>query len=492
MNLKMTIGVSLVLCGPAMAQDVYPGCEAPTTVAGRHTFFVDPVKGSNTGDGSMSRPWKDLNTVLASASKLIATKSHKTLTGSPLAVANPAAPIKGGDIIMLMSGNHGDVTLQNAFNDKFISIMPAPGQKPIIQHLKISGAARWAFQGLIFQSEYPSGSKPNSNALVLVQDGWGDSTQNITFEQDTFQTTADASGWSDQDWFSKPNYVAIAIKSTCVAITNSTINNVMNGVVTYAPKTLLQGNIIDKYSNDAIDGIAGSLTIVGNTITNSMYNTTSSVHPDMIQIWAPLENGKLKSLIQNVKIDSNKLYTPKGTPWNGTMGVSCTACENSEIVNNAIVANHWNALVIDGSKNSKVLNNTVMSSDPDDHPANVIVKSNAYSKTTNLLLRNNVSQFINIYDSSVTSDHNVAGRAFNLLQGGKQVWTTASNSATKNLVLPTSGYDFRDWNPSKDKLDVHIKAASALAGKGSSTSAPSFDADGRTRAQPMDLGAFSR
>lgn len=474
MKLKLTVGITLLLCAPAVAQDVYPGCEVPTTVAGHHTFFVDPVKGSDKGDGSAARPWKSLNTVLAPASKLLATNSHKTLSGSPLLAVNPSAPIKAGDVIMLMSGDYGDVTLTNVFNSKFITIMSAPGQTPIIQHLKVGGGSRWIFQGLTFQSAYPSGAKQNANTQVLVNDGWGDKTSNIIFNQDVFQTASDSSGWSDADWYSKPNYFTIGITSACVSVTNSTLQNLLNGISINGSQTLIKNNTIQKFSNDAIDVMASKVAIVSNTITNPMHNGTSGLHPDAVQVWSNPINGKMTNPNTDILIDSNKIFADKSPDGvRGILqGITVGFCKNVTIQNNVISTNLWNAIFANGVWDTKILNNTVASSDPIGHPSRIYVGPSTYNHSSNVIVRNNLAALISADDTSVTMDHNAATMNFTTVAGGKTVWHPTGVSASDNFVKSALTSDFRNWNPGKSNFDLRLKSASSLNNMGSSTLAP--------------------
>lgn len=487
-KLRFATVATLLLGSHAMAQDVYSGCEAPVPVANHHTFFIDPVKGTDQGDGSAQRPWRSLDTVLDPTSQLLATKSHKTVTGSPLVEVNPNAPIKGGDILMLMSGNYGDVVLENAFNDKFITVMPAPGANPIIAHLRVTGASRWLFQNLTFQSE---NAKPTSVSLAAVADGWGDASKNFVFDHDTFQTAVSTSSWTDQDWYTKPNFAAVDIRAACVAVTNSTLRNLLNGIVTYGQQTLIKNNTIDQFSTDGIDAVVGKLSIIGNTITNGRHNASSASHPDVIQVWSPYANGKITTVSSDILIDSNKVFTPKGTAASGLQGISAASCNNVTMQNNVVVVNHWNGMTASALTNSRIINNTVMSSDPSAHPSYLTIQPNAYGASKGVVVRNNVSSYIYFNDSSILADHNAVNHAYTVLQDGKPVWHTQSDAPSQNLVLPTLEAGFRNWDPSQEDFDLHLKTASVLIGKGSSSSAPVIDADGRTRSDPMDLGAFS-
>ncbi|HHH55063.1 MAG TPA: hypothetical protein ENK91_15475, partial [Bacteroidetes bacterium] len=91
-------------------------------------FFVDPVNGSESGNGTFSSPWKTLKNVIAR--NLIESRTYKLpydANNPQLKTKNPGAPIKAGDTIMLYSGLHGEIELVNYINDDYITIMNVEG-----------------------------------------------------------------------------------------------------------------------------------------------------------------------------------------------------------------------------------------------------------------------------------------------------------------------------------------------------------------------------
>ena len=75
------------------ASGVAQGCDAPRSVEGGRTFFVDPSRGARENDGSEGRPWRTLAEVLDPANHLVATKAYgRTRDGlGPPAPINPEA-----------------------------------------------------------------------------------------------------------------------------------------------------------------------------------------------------------------------------------------------------------------------------------------------------------------------------------------------------------------------------------------------------------------
>jgi len=105
-----------------------------------NTFYIDPINGNNSGDGSISDPWKTLEYVINN--NLIESKSYVTPydpNNPQLIIKNSGAPIKSADTIMLYSGLHGDITIVNYINDQNITVMNATGNSPVFKKLHLQG-----------------------------------------------------------------------------------------------------------------------------------------------------------------------------------------------------------------------------------------------------------------------------------------------------------------------------------------------------------------
>src|SRR5271154_2201519 len=103
---------SLLTCNWFSAADAYlaqatNGCPAPPPPTG-NAWYVDPVNGSMSGDGSAAHPWHTLAEVVNAHLISSQTRGGGSPTYStPLQPLNPKGVIKPGDVIYLMSGNHG-------------------------------------------------------------------------------------------------------------------------------------------------------------------------------------------------------------------------------------------------------------------------------------------------------------------------------------------------------------------------------------------------
>ena len=483
------------------APAVYPGCAVPSLKPSHHTFYVDPINGSATGDGSATKPWKSLAAVLDSSGKILSTQVHKKPGGvDPLTVPNPNGPVKSGDVIMLMSGNHGDVTLQNAFNTDFITVMAAPGQTPVISRMKEMSASNWMFQGIKFQGKDPSPTPASIAArdgLDLVSIGlneWQGTSSNIIISDSSFSTTDDVKGWSDTDWLLKPYSYALDIKQgSCISVVNNSFYNVLNALFQNGNKSLTQSNTFDAFSNDAIEITSGNSIIRANTIKNGIGTTSVSPwHADGIQGWSL--GGSKPILNQNVLIDGNKI-TKTGNPniWMQGISIYDGKWKGLTIQNNAVVVNTYHGIAVYGGEDVKIVNNTVLASDPASRSTWIRVsqgKDGTHSK--NVVVRNNITNMLMIEDTGTTFDHNAIGGAYPVVLNGKTNMIKANDYTNKNQIYSNLTSNFVQVDNKSGSYDLRLKNGAIEVEPGNASLAPKTDITGKDRKTPVDLGAYSR
>jgi hypothetical protein len=258
---------------------VYAGCAAPAPVPTK-VFYVDPVHGSNSGNGSQARPWHTLAEVVAAG--LISTMN-----------TNPNAPITPGATIYLLSGNHGNILLQGWFganlvgydNPSFITIAALPGQTPVLSGLTVLGGNKWAFRGLTIQGlnttgQYLTAFNGGTDFFLVNFKG---PHRDIIFDNNTVLSQPDVSQWTMQNWESNRSSGVQDDGGSCVAVTNNTFQNIGFGMTTQqSTNVLMAGNTIDHFSDDGIDFGSSNLLIEGNTITNSIEDG-DGLHRDAMQ-----------------------------------------------------------------------------------------------------------------------------------------------------------------------------------------------------------------
>ena len=266
------------------ALEVATGCDAPKASERGREFFVDPVRGARENDGSKQRPWRTLAEVLDPASHLIATRAYgRTAAGlGPAEPINSSGPIKTGDTIVLMTGDHGDVNATQYVNSDFISVVAGNGQTPVVRSLHLTASSHWLFRGIKFQAVRPE--KEISRGLVWLEShNWLGPSDNIVMVENSFSTEDDTSGWSPEDWVSRPYDTGLVSGARCTTFINNSLFNVRNAVSIRGDQSLIQGNRIEDMGNDGIDIMASDLVVRRNRIENGRHSSAEPLHADGIQ-----------------------------------------------------------------------------------------------------------------------------------------------------------------------------------------------------------------
>jgi hypothetical protein len=304
--------ILLCLVSPAHAANpVYPGCATPPTTPSGKVHYVDPVHGSNSGDGTAAHPWHTLSEVVA-AGLFYNTPVHGQVH------INTSAPIQAGDTVYLMSGNHGPVFIQGWYGDhpmtmvgynnsSFITVAAAPGQTPVLSRLTIDGGAKWVFRGLTIQSlnnsgTYTGGGGSGADYWLVQLVG---PHNNIVFDSNKVSsTTAAVAGlWSNSDWLTKRSSGVKDYQGSCVAITNNTIQYIGFGIASQSSTNIyIFGNNINYVADDGVDFGSNNMAIAYNTITNSVEDG-DGYHRDGMQGQPVLST----STVNNVTIQNNTI-----------------------------------------------------------------------------------------------------------------------------------------------------------------------------------------
>lgn len=496
LNRVLAAGVFVAACPSfAYAIDVYPGCAVPSLKAGHHTFYVDPVKGSDQGDGSAGKPWKNLTSVIGMSNKLLSAKAWSNKTQS-YGDVNPKGPIKAGDVVMLMSGNHGTLKILNSFNTDFVWVMAAPGQTPVIRQMNVVSSGKFVFQGIKFQGET---SNPVTDVKKKAVDGQvtvgaGDYTgitSNVVFTNDTFSTADSTNGWSDADWILKPYFTTFSSRAACVSVANSKLFNIFNGAMIGGDKNLFANNSVDHFETDGVDLTKSNITVSGNSFTNGVVNKLNGYHADAIQGWSDLTAG-IYATNSNVRIENNTIIK-LDNPDSYLQGISIFdgKWDNLIVQNNVVVTDTNNGIAVFGAKNSKVLNNTLISTGLTQA---LLWISHGKDGTlpSNVLVRNNIAPILAVAEPGVTYDHNIFTSKLIGKQGSTTVTLVKSGqSSTASTLVPTPSSLFVKLNNVTGSYDLRLKAGTAAIGGGSAASAPTTDVNGKPRKTPVDIGAYA-
>lgn len=434
---------------------------------GQTAYYVDPINGSMANDGTLGSPWKTLEEVISS--NLIESQSYTTpfTNTNSLVPKNENAPIKAGDTIVLKSGLHGNVLLQNYVNLSVITIKAAAGETPILEKLKVQAGENWKFEGLSISSE-PYGNYINDKLVFLETHNHQGPVSNVEIKNCDIYSAENP--WTTMtDWNSKVSDGIYLGNCDNISILDNTIRNVHVGAS-------LRGNNVDfinnEISNFCIDGlrVLGSNQLIeGNTIKNA-YKTVAGNHEDAIQSFT---TGGIvantNTIRKNILINNEDPNQPFIAEMQG-LGCFDGPFNDWIVENNLVFVNNWNGITLGGANNAKIVNNTVL--DPTPLTGNItasritIRNDNAGNPSTNCIVKNNVmNQFLVLHGNVVISSN--------------------------NLEIPaTSDYiaNFVDYN----NMDFHLLSTSVLVDAADDSVAPNTDIEGVSRPQgtSSDIGCY--
>jgi hypothetical protein len=411
---------------------VYNGCAWPSASASGKSFYVDPVHGSMSGDGSAAHPWHTLAEVVKGG--LFATTPTQKGSGYTL-LKNP--PIHAGDTVYLLSGDHGAVLIQGWFganlvgfaNTSFVTIAALPGQTPVLESLTIKGASHWAFRGLTFQSlnttgVYASGGSAAPDYFLISLLGPHD---NIVIDSAQIQSAADVSQWTIGDWMTQRASGILDKGGTCIALTNNTITNIGFGIQTQQSDQVLIGyNTINYFADDGIDFGSNDTLITGNLIENCIEDG-DGFHRDGMQ-GQPYNE---QTTVNNVNITGNSVIrmTDPKIPYPGSLqGIDAFngLWNDLNVTLNVIISDAWDGIEFLGVNNSNISGNYLLVDnrqvlpcygltfsacqaqrviyDDSTMPTLTIKASNSGVASTNLVIANNIVTAMDI-DISTTNSH---------------------------------------------------------------------------------------
>ena len=457
-----------------------------------HTFYIDPVDGSDGGDGSAENPWRTLQQVVEDG--LIQYYRHAEANDpeSELIIVNENAPVKGGDRLLLRSGYHGHIALNTFIFTEWLTIAAQEGHTPVLSQFKLEGAfekiylkdftiLKDSYQG---PGNYWEADEINHNSdacLYLASSSfWGPGSR-VKVNGLHVGTTTDASSWTAGDWVQK-SAAGIGLRSvTYCEIFNCRIENTSFGLnIEYASDhTTAVGNTIKYYSGDGCRLISNDVYLAYNTITDCL--KVDDNHDDAIQSYSRGEdNSPGTGVLYNNVVRGNLIIgtTDFSNPLAGSpQGLGCFDgfFDGWIVENNVVIVDHYHGISFYGMRNSYILNNTVIDQnhDNDISPWIMITDHKNGTPSQNCIMANNIA-----YRSVSASGDNVT-EAHNFVVGRDN---------------PELLYDlFAD----PDHFDFHLLAgfqtAESIIDQGeffTDMTSSEMDRDGVARTAPPDLGAY--
>ncbi len=425
-------------------------------------YHVDPVHGSDTGDGSAAHPWKTIENVINN--NLIESMSYVTPYDSAnpqIVEKNTGSPVKPGDTLYLYNGIHGEINLVNYVNPEYITIKNAPGHFPIIKRIHVQAGSKWRFEGLEISGE-PYDEYFNDKIVFFESHSWQGPVSNIEMKNCRIYSTITA--WEDStDWITKASD-GIVIWGDSVQIKNNILTNVHFGIIMLGDHITVSGNSITNFSADGIR-LTGSYDIVEKNIIKNCYDVDDN-HDDGIQSFT---TGGL--VVNNNVVRQNIIlnYEDPNQPLLGPLqGIGCFdgPYENWVVENNLIIVNHWHGISFYGLKNGKIVNNTVLDPNLNDTigPCWIKIDDLQNDSSENCIVVNNITNSI----------------------------APTQNSFVQNNLVITSYQQYDSNFVDYASFDFHLTSNSLAIDAGCDSLSPVIDLDGNARPEGShtDIGCY--
>jgi parallel beta-helix repeat protein len=331
---------------------------APAATRGA-TFYCDPGRGSLEGDGSAQRPWSTLEAVLTAKLIELRDKDGKA--------ANPAAPVKPGDTVLLRSGWHGVVRIARGYNDRPITIAAAPGQTPQVGWIEIGEGRKWVVKGLtVSPSLAPAPLDKPPHDLVMLGERGGEDSSDLVVEDCFVYSVLDTSGWSGKDWVEKPaSGIWLGRHGKGHVARNNYVLNTRFGINLCAPDCRCEGNVVANFSADGIRATCDGQIVEYNVIKNNFVGARDGDdnHDDGIQVF--LFN-KGTGMVRNITLRGNLILAREmdGLPLpNPLQGIGCFdgPLVNFTVEKNVVCVNHYHGVSLYDAQGCTIEGNTCFS-----------------------------------------------------------------------------------------------------------------------------------
>ncbi|WP_269539388.1 choice-of-anchor Q domain-containing protein [Cerasicoccus fimbriatus] len=429
------------------------------------TFYVDPVNGSASGDGSAGNPWADLQDVIEDH-----VESEKPLNypyDGTLTARNSGAAITAGDTILLMSGDHGAINLYGWYNTGEITIEAAPGETPVLQKWILKGGKNWTLRGLTISAE-PYGTPGTGQLVSFEGHGWHGPASQCTIEDSEIYTVDDISSWTATDWTSTAAS-GIKLYGDDMTARGNLVRNISFGIAVGGDDGLVEYNEVINFSGDGLRGL-GDYGVFQYNLVMNCYDVDGN-HDDGFQSWADDGGGPGSGVRYGIELRGN-IFIETDDPTralNGPLqGIGCFdgMFEDWVIENNVVAIDQWHGITLLGATDCTIVNNTVVDLGiRSNRPWIEIGPHKNGSPSTGNVINNNITR-------------QVRDR------------TTGGVTQSNNIIIDIPSYStyFIDHTVN----DYRLVSGSPAIDAGTSSSAPADDlmGDPRPQGSGYDVGAY--
>ena len=327
-------------------------------------FYVDPVSGSMSNDGSQAHPWSTMQAVWDNG-KINTRKYGNGPNPTPpytYIAVNPSGPVHAGDTIYLLSGYHGDLVIIGALNTDFITVKAATGANPTFRHIDLLAASKWIFDGISVSPSYDL-THLASAVFEAPQNDYQGPSSDITLKNSEVFSIPDITGITQEYWMANATRGVFFSHAPNCIIDNVKIYNVTSGVqINASPYCELKNSEIKNVMGDGV-GIsqADYLKIEYNVIKN-IFDPPAvlGLHTDLIQFSS---DGIMANAMTGVEVRGNTVMVHEDEnqqfvgPTQGISGFD-GFFKYFVIENNLVMVGMYHGISLYGTINSRIVNNT--------------------------------------------------------------------------------------------------------------------------------------
>ena len=441
------------------------------TSASANEFYIDPVNGSDGGDGSAGNPWRSLQAVFDAG--LIETQDWPEYPYDPgmqLVTVNAGAPVRAGDTLWLRNGYHGDLVVEHAYNTAPITIAAQPGQAPHVRSVLVQAAQNWILRGLSVSPSYAAVNEQITMVDIDDHNYFGP-TWDIEFAGSDVFSVDDASSWGPDEWVNLASS-GIEVGAARVSVHDNTVRNVRFGIGVGGADAGIRRNLIDGFSADGLRGLGDNDVFEYNTVQNNKIDDDfDENHDDGFQSWTVGDDGQVGTgEVTGVVLRGNLFINaldPNDPLRSSMQGIGCFDgfFVGWIVENNVVITDHWHGISFYGMRDSRIVNNTVIDlAEGQPGPPWIMVTAHKDGRPSeNVIVRNNLSTDFSLEGNNITDDHNL------LIEDASQLFVAAP-------------------------FDLRLISTAAAIDAGSADLAPALDILGVHRPQGAgyDLGAYER
>lgn len=384
-------------------------------------WYCDPVNGSSKGDGTAANPWGALQSALG----------------------NAKSPLRSGDTIRLMSGDHGAVRISSTLSS--VTIEAADRQKPTLSQLSGGpGLKNWTFRNLTVQT--PDAVLPDWTIVFRLTD-----VEGVTVEGCSIRTAADPATWGDAEWQKRCPFYGLWLRGTDLTVSKCYLTGLENCVYVEGSRIGVLNNTIEYFINDGIEYTASDLRIAGNRITDLYDLKSNKFHHDGMQGWNFDDVDLRNVLIENnyVAFSTNRFKAIPPLSSATFQGIVSFDGRFKDVIirRNVVLSTAFHGITGYGYSDSIIESNTVSYQGTGAEPCWI----GLFASPANVMVRDNIAPSYNLPKDGALTANNFA-------------FTKAQNTWDKlTIVKPES--TFVKYLPATAEFDFTVVDDSPAAGK---------------------------